>query len=74
MDTSTTTTNVIKRNGEEVHFDLDKIVSAIKAANREVDRLHQLNDFQIMAIADTISQQIHRMTHAVNVEDIQDMV
>lgn len=41
MDTSTTTTNVIKRNGEEVHFDLDKIVSAIKAANREVDRLHQ---------------------------------
>ena len=27
-----------------------------------------------MAIADTISQQIHRMTHAVNVEDIQDMV
>ena len=73
MDTSTTT-NVIKRNGEEVHFDLDKIVSAIKAANREVDRLHQLNDFQIMAIADTISQQIHRMTHAVNVEDIQDMV
>ena len=74
MDTSTTTTNVIKRNGEEVHFDLDKIVNAIKAANREVDRLHQLNDFQIMAIADTISQQIHRMTHAVNVEDIQDMV
>ena len=29
---------------------------------------------RIMAIADTISQQIHRMTHAVNVEDIQDMV
>lgn len=71
---TTITTNVIKRNGEEVHFDLDKIVNAIKAANNEVDRLHQLNDYQIMAIADTISQQIHRMTHAVNVEDIQDMV
>ena len=71
---TTVTTNVIKRNGEEVHFDLDKIVNAIKAANNEVDRLHQLNDFQIMAIADTISQQICRMTHAVNVEDIQDMV
>ena len=74
MDHTATTTNVIKRNGEEVHFDLDKIVNAIKAANREVDRLHQLNDFQIMAIADTISKQIQRMTHAVNVEDIQDMV
>ena len=71
---TTITTNVIKRNGEEVHFDLDKIVNAIKAANNEVDRLHQLNDYQIMAIADTISQQIRRMTHAVNVEDIQDMV
>ena len=71
---TTITTNVIKRNGEEVHFDLDKIVNAIKAANNEVDRLHQLNDYQIMAIADTISQQIHRMNHAVNVEDIQDMV
>ena len=71
---TTITTNVIKRNGEEVHFDLDKIVNAIKAANNEVDLLHQLNDYQIMAIADTISQQIHRMTHAVNVEDIQDMV
>ena len=36
-------TNVIKRNGEEVNFDLDKIVNAINAANKEVDRLHQLN-------------------------------
>ena len=74
MDNTSTVMNVIKRNGEEVLFDSDKIVNAIKAANREVDRLHQLNNFQIMAIADTISQQIHRMTHAVNVEDIQDMV
>ena len=29
---------VIKRNGEEVNFDLDKIVNAINAANKEVDR------------------------------------
>ena len=27
-------TNVIKRNGEEVNFDLDKIVNAINAANK----------------------------------------
>ena len=26
-------TNVIKRNGEEVNFDLNKIINAIKAAN-----------------------------------------
>ena len=67
-------TNVIKRNGEEVNFDLDKIVNAINAANKEVDRLHQLNDYQVQAIADKIAKQIEIMTHAIHVEDIQDMV
>ena len=67
-------TNVIKRNGEEVSFDLDKIVNAITAANKEVDRLHQLNDYQVQAIADNIAKQIEIMTHAIHVEDIQDMV
>ncbi len=67
-------TNVIKRNGEEVRFDLEKIVNAIKAANREVSKLHQLNEYQVMAISDTIAQKVQEMKHAVHVEDIQDMV
>ena len=67
-------TNVIKRNGEEVSFDLDKIVNAIKAANREVDKLHQMNEYQVMAIADTIADKVQEMRRAVHVEDIQDMV
>lgn len=67
-------TNVIKRNGEEVGFDLDKIVNAIRAANREVDKLHQMNEYQVMAIADMIAHKVQEMRHAVNVEDIQDMV
>ena len=67
-------TTVIKRNGEEVAFDLTKIINAIKAANEEVDKLHQMNDYQIMAVANNIALQIRAMTHAVNVEDIQDMV
>ena len=46
-------TNVIKRNGEEVHFNSQKIVNAVHKANEEVDRLHQMNDYQIRAIADT---------------------
>ena len=66
--------NVIKRNGEEVDFNLSKIVNAITAANEEVDRLHQMNQYQIQAVADKIPAQISIMTHAVNVEDIQDMV
>ena len=67
-------TNVIKRNGEEVLFDLSKIVNAVKAANGEVDRIHQMNDYQIVAIADNIASKIGELPHAVNVEDIQDMV
>lgn len=67
-------TNVIKRNGEEVYFDLTKIINAIKAANNEVDRIHQMNEYQIMAIADNVADQVQESTHAVHVEDIQDMV
>ena len=70
----TVTTNVIKRNGEEVHFDREKIVNAITKANGNVERIHQMNPYQIEAIADTIAEQVQETPHAVNVEDIQDMV
>ena len=66
--------NVIKRNGEEVSFDLLKIANAIKAANQEVAPIYQLNEYQIQAIADNVAAKISEMTHAVHVEDIQDMV
>ena len=65
---------VIKRNGEEVAFDLSKIINAIRAANKEVEAIHQLNDAQIEAIADVIYRKIENMTHVIHVEDIQDMV
>ena len=67
-------TKVIKRNGEEVAFDGRKIIEAIKKANNEVSKLHQLNKYQISAIAETIAQRAKESSHAVNVEDIQDMV
>ena len=63
-----------KRNGEEVHFNSQKIVNAVHKANEEVDRLHQMNDYQIRAIADSIAHKVQESTHAVNVEDIQDML
>ena len=65
---------VIKRNGEEVDFNVTKIVNAIKAANAEVEPLHQLNEYQIKAIAKNISDEIEKLSHAVHVEEIQDMV
>ena len=65
---------VIKRNGEEVNFDVHKIVNAISKANQEVDRIYQLNEFQIVAIAEKIVQQISQFNRAASVEDIQNMV
>lgn len=67
-------TNIIKRNGAEVSFDEMKIINAIKAANHEVDDIHKMSDAQIRAVADGIAKQVADSPHAVNVEDIQDMV
>lgn len=67
-------TNVIKRNGNEVSFDVEKIVNAISKANTNVERIHQLNEYQIKAVAETIAKEVQESRHAVNVEDIQDMV
>ncbi|MBQ3426348.1 MAG: anaerobic ribonucleoside-triphosphate reductase, partial [Clostridia bacterium] len=65
---------VIKRNGEEVTFDVSKIVNAVKAANNEVDNLHSLNEYQIQAIGENVTNKIKAMKHVAHVEDIQDLV
>ena len=67
-------TKIIKRNGEEVTFDIDKIINAITKANEEVTKIHQMNQYQIMAIAEKVADQVANSSHAVNVEDIQNMV
>ena len=66
--------NVIKRNGVEVIFDKAKIINAVQKANEEVPKLHQLSQYQITALADMIATRALESSHAVNVEDIQDMV
>ena len=70
----TVKTNIIKRSGEEVTFDISKIVNAIEKANREVDQIHQMNPYQIQAVADNVAAKVAASSHAVNVEDIQDLV
>lgn len=65
---------VIKRDGREVTFCADKIVNAITKANEEVSGIHRMNDYQIQAVADKIARQVAEASHAVSVEDIQDMV
>ena len=47
---------VIKRNGQEVLFDGEKISTAIRKANAEVDEIHMLSEYQIRAVTDRISR------------------
>lgn len=67
-------TNVIKRNGQEVTFDISKIANAIRKANKEVEPIYQMNDHQIMGVAEKVARQVSESKHAVGVEDIQDLV
>lgn len=55
-------TKIIKRNGEEVTFDLDKIINAITKANEEVTKIHQMNQYQIMAIAEKVADQVANLS------------
>ena len=65
---------VIKRNGQEVSFDVNKILNAIRKANNEIAPIHKLNEYQIAAVGNLVVDQIEKSNHAVAVEDIQDMV
>lgn len=66
--------NVIKRNGQEVKFDIEKIANAIRKANNEVKPIYKMNEYQILGVADNVAKQVANVGRAVNVEDIQDMV
>lgn len=64
---------VIKRNGSEVDFDVDKIVKAITKANNAGMR-KELTDEKIKEAAEYIEYKCKKMNRAVSVEEIQDMV
>ncbi len=66
--------NVIKRNGKEVNFDISKIANAIRKANKEVEPIYQMNEYQIDGIAENVAGQCAKLDRAVSVEEIQDMV
>ncbi len=64
---------VIKRNGSEVEFDINKIIVAITKAN-EAGIRRELTAEQIQEAAEYISYKCDKMGRAVSVEEIQDMV
>ncbi len=64
---------VIKRNGSEVDFDLDKIINAITKANKAAVK-EELTPAQIEEIAEYINFKCTKMNRAISVEEMQDMV
>ncbi len=65
---------IIKRNGSEVTFDVQKIVEAVRKANAVVATDHQLTSEQINRIARKVEDACATCGHTVSVEEVQDLV
>ena len=65
---------VIKRNGAEMQFDIEKIVAAITKANAASEEDVRLTPMQIRRIAEAVELNCIRMNRAPGVEEIQDLV
>ncbi len=66
--------NVIKRNGTEDSFDIEKIVAAISKANNSVEEKARMTPLQVRRIAEFVELSCLKMNRAPSVEEIQDLV
>ena len=64
---------IIKRNGAEEIFDIEKISAAITKASDASEKVH-LTKEQIQEIAEYVEYKCNKLDRAVSVEEIQDMV
>ena len=65
---------IIKRSGQEVAFDKEKIASAIRKANKEVGERHRISEAALQAIVDVVAEECATLGRSPHVEEIQDMV
>ena len=65
---------IIKRNGSEVVFDINKIIKAITKANNAVEIESQMTPKQIDRIAESVVLACEGLGHSPSVEEVQDMV
>ena len=65
---------VIKRNGTEVVFDIDKIIAAVTKANESVEEGARMTPLQIRRIAEFVELSCLKMNRSPSVEEIQDLV
>ena len=66
--------NIIKRDGQEVVFDISKIENAIRKANNTMPDVERLSEKQIQKIADNVMKKCSKASRALNVEEIQNFV
>ena len=64
---------IIKRNGSEEIFDINKIVSGVSKANAATE-YGKITEEQIKDIAGYVEYKCSKMDRAVSVEEVQDMV
>ena len=65
---------IIKRNGAEAVFDIDKIVMAVTKANNAADEKVRMTPLQINRIAQSVQISCEEMGRSPSVEEIQDLV
>ena len=65
---------IIKRNGSEETFDVNKIVTAITKANDTVEDSEKMTPLQIGRIADRVVLECEKIDRAPSVEEVQDFV
>lgn len=65
---------IIKRNGSEAVFNIDKIINAINAANESVEEAARMSQLQIRRIADSVVDSCVTLGRSPSVEEVQDMV
>ncbi|MCI5976674.1 MAG: anaerobic ribonucleoside-triphosphate reductase, partial [Clostridiales bacterium] len=65
---------IIKRNGAEVVFDIDKIRMAVTKANNAVEEGVRMTPLQISRIAESVKISCEEMGRSPAVEEIQDLV
>ena len=64
---------IIKRNGSEETFDIEKIINAVTKANNATEN-GKISEEQIRDIAGYVEYKCSKLSRAVSVEEIQDMV
>ena len=65
---------VIKRDGREVPFNMEKITSAVMAANDEVANCDRISIDRVGQIGVIIQARCEKLGRSVGIEEIQDMV